>query len=63
MNLLFDFSRSKKDKTSDKRDASEEKKNAETDVSATDGTDSVRKFHSYLTCFYLSIFEYKESRL
>jgi hypothetical protein len=44
MNLLFDFSRSKKDKTSDKRDASEEKKNAETDVSATDGTDSVRKF-------------------
>ena len=47
LNFYIHFSRSKKDKTSDKRGAAEDKKNAEVDPSATTGTDSVGKLFSF----------------
>lgn len=40
----LNFSRSKKDKTNDKRDASEDKKNNETDTTGVNSADSVGNF-------------------
>jgi hypothetical protein len=41
MNLCFDFSRSKKDKTNEKKDISDDKKNTENEVPETNVNDSV----------------------
>jgi hypothetical protein len=43
----MNFSRSKKDKTADKRAALEDKKTAEVDPSATNSTDSVENLFLY----------------
>jgi len=51
INRWINFSRSKKDKTSDKRDVSDDKKNSETDLSGTYGSDMVR------ILFFISIFD------
>jgi hypothetical protein len=47
INLCIHFSRSKKDKTSEKRDATEEKKQTENDLLAANNALSVRNFFSF----------------
>lgn len=52
--MIF-FSRSKKDKTNDKRDTSEDKRNNETDSPGLNRLDSVRKIFFYLKSLNLFI--------
>jgi hypothetical protein len=57
----MNFSRSKKEKTSEKRDASEEKKNSDADLPGTNEIDLVRKFSFFgpVSIFYVKKSGYK----
>jgi hypothetical protein len=61
INRWINFSRSKKDKTSDKRDVSEDKKNNETDASGTNSSYMVGISFFFISIFDLFIFYVKKS--